>query len=296
MQDEPHSPALTGTALTGLSRDEIVEAARQASESAGRPISRNDFERASGISQYHIYRLFPDGGWQEVKRLAGLDRHPKATESLPDDHLLRAFHEVVISRGTIPTWSQFAAQSHLSADVIRKRFGGMPGTIARYRDWLLLADASSPILEILQSNFDRKSPASSSHFNNAVDNRIFIPSSRYSGPEFGPPINFRGLRHAPINEQGVVFLFGMLAYELGFTVEAVHASFPDCVAKRATDKQRQRWQVVRIEFEYQSRTFRDHGHDPEGCDLIVCWEHNWPSCSLEVLELRTVIEKMSPDT
>src|SRR5437867_2807469 len=29
-------------------------------------------------------------------------------------------------------------------------------------------------------------------------------ATRATGPEFGPPINFRGLRHAPINEQGVV--------------------------------------------------------------------------------------------
>jgi hypothetical protein len=21
---------------------------------------------------------------------------------------------------------------------------------------------------------------------------------------------------------------------------------------------------------------RDHGHDPAGCDRIICWEHDWP--------------------
>jgi hypothetical protein len=49
---------------------------------------------------------------------------------------------------------------------------------------------------------------------------------------------------------------------------------------------------VRIEFEFRSRTFRDHGHDPDGCDLIVCWEHNWPECPLEVVELRKVIDDL----
>ncbi len=33
---------------------------------------------------------------------------------------------------------------------------------------------------------------------------------------------------------------------------------------------------VRIEFEYQSRNFHTHGHPVDGCDVIVCWEHNWP--------------------
>jgi hypothetical protein len=27
-------------------------------------------------------------------------------------------------------------------------------------------------------------------------------------------------------------------------------------------------------------------HDLKGCDMIVCWEHNWPECPLEVLELK----------
>jgi hypothetical protein len=35
------------------------------------------------------------------------------------------------------------------------------------------------------------------------------------------------------------------------------------------------WQRVRIEFEYESRNFVKHGHDKNGCDLIVRWTHNW---------------------
>ena len=83
-------------------------------------------------------------------------------------------------------------------------------------------------------------------------------------------MHFRGLTHAPINEQGVVFLFGIVSHELGFVVESVQASYPDCEAKRCVDRDNQRWQRVRIEFEFASRNFRDRGHDPTGCDLIVC--------------------------
>ena len=32
-----------------------------------------------------------------------------------------------------------------------------------------------------------------------------------------------------------------------------------------------------------------HFHDPEGCDLIVCWEHNWAESPLEVVELKRAI-------
>ena len=112
-------------------------------------------------------------------------------------------------------------------------------------------------------------------------------------PTYGNPIDFRGLRHEPVNEDGVVFLFGMVARELGYLVEAVQAGFPDCEAKRQVEAGK--WQRVRIEFEYESRNFRDHGHPPEGCDVIVCWRHNWPECpaELEVVELRSVIATLS---
>jgi hypothetical protein len=46
---------------------------------------------------------------------------------------------------------------------------------------------------------------------------------------------------------------------------------------------------VKIEFEYESRNFLRHMHDPNGCDLIVCWEHNWPECPLEVIELKKAV-------
>ncbi|HEY0350430.1 MAG TPA: hypothetical protein VGC60_20000, partial [Pyrinomonadaceae bacterium] len=112
---------------------------------------------------------------------------------------------------------------------------------------------------------------------------------------FGEPLNFRGLLHAPINEQGVVFLFGMISKELGFVVESVQNPFPDCVAKRLIDKRRRLWHEVRIEFEFESRRFVKHEHAHPNCDLIVCWEHNWPDCPLEVISLKEEIRKLSPD-
>jgi hypothetical protein len=105
-------------------------------------------------------------------------------------------------------------------------------------------------------------------------------------------MDFRGLRHEPVNEQGVVLLFGMVARELGYTVEAVQSGFPDCEAKRQIAPRR--WQRVHIEFEFESRNFRDHGHPLAGCDVIVCWRHNWPDCPphLEILELSSLLPSL----
>jgi hypothetical protein len=67
-----------------------------------------------------------------------------------------------------------------------------------------------------------------------VRKAIHAPEARVreNKMKYGPLINFRGMQHAPLTELGVVFLFGMLAKELGFVVEAIGAPFPDCEAKR----------------------------------------------------------------
>jgi hypothetical protein len=93
------------------------------------------------------------------------------------------------------------------------------------------------------------------------------------------------MTNAPMNELGVVLLFGMVAGDLGFQVELVQGRFPDCEAKREVAPGK--WQRSRIEFEYESKNFLLHGHDPKGCDVIVCWRHNWKECpeEIEVIEL-----------
>jgi Homing endonuclease associated repeat len=108
-------------------------------------------------------------------------------------------------------------------------------------------------------------------------------------PMLGPPIRPCGLAYEPVNEMGVMALFCMLSRQLGFVIESVQAAFPDCEAKIEVEPGR--WQHFRIEFEYESRNFRDHRHDPEKCDLIVCWRHNWKDCpaNLQVLELSKVM-------
>jgi hypothetical protein len=68
-------------------------------------------------------------------------------------------------------------------------------------------------------------------------------------------------------------------------VESIHAGFPDCIARQRVGGKEQ---CVRIEFEYRSSNFRAHGHPVDGCDWIVCWEHDWPTASahIKVVELR----------
>jgi hypothetical protein len=267
--------------MPDLTRDALIEAVKAAAAKCGADLARADFIRESGISEHQINRLFPEGRWSELKQVAGLDRNPRHNLPLDDEAILKGFHRVASELGHVPTWAIFAHRAQISADVVRRRFGGLQGTLVAYRDWLERVDPTSPLLAQLHTKSKHEIPTPPVP---AEEGGVSPPAwQKTDGPVYGAPIDFRGLRHAPVNEQGVVFLFGMVAYELGFIVEAVHAAFPDCEAKRCIDQKEQRWQRVRIEFEHHSRTFRDHGHDPSGCDLIVCWEHNWPECPLPVL-------------
>lgn len=111
-------------------------------------------------------------------------------------------------------------------------------------------------------------------------------------PLMGAECVIPGLAHEPVNEQGVLFLFGMLARRLGFIVQSLQSAYPDCLAKMEVEPGL--WQDRSIEFEFRSSHFRAHGHDPSKADMIVCWIHDWEACPehIEVIELREVVRRL----
>jgi Homing endonuclease associated repeat len=276
--------------MAKITRETIIEAARAAAKDFEGNLSKADFMRLTRIGEHHIWRLFPGGGWTKIRELAGIGRHPNDHDVLNDDQLLAEYLRVAKEAGRIPTWSIFESRANFSCSAVTRRFGGLQGTLKRLRDYLEAHEPESELLVELQAKFKHEIPtppaASPAH---TLSKTVW---AKGSGPVFGQPIDFRGLRHAPINEQGVVFLFGMVAYELGFIVESVQAGYPDCEAKRCVERKAQRWQRVRIEFEFCSSNFAQHGHEAAGCDVVVCWEHDWPECPLEVVELRSLISSL----
>jgi hypothetical protein len=151
--------------MDDITREKIVEAAKYAASEAGKNLSRSDFERITGISQYHIYKFFPKDGWKEVKKLAGLSPHPKETIHLRDEELLSEYHRVVLKLNEIPTWIMFNAHTKYEATTLRRRFGGTQGTLRSYKKWLLINDPNSSLLKViekkLQSDKTKFEPVSS---------------------------------------------------------------------------------------------------------------------------------------
>ena len=113
--------------------------------------------------------------------------------------------------------------------------------------------------------------------------------------KIGPPIDYKAKTRAPVNEQGVVYLFGLCHDVLDFKIRSIQTGFPDCTAERKLSTGE--WEEIHIEFEFESKSFAKHGHDPEGANMIVCWRDNWKACPehIEVIELSTLLDLLPPD-
>lgn len=108
--------------------------------------------------------------------------------------------------------------------------------------------------------------------------------------ETGDILNVRGIVYEPINEQGVILLFAAVCYDLDFRIEAIRIRFPDALLRRKNEKGT--WSSCAAEFEFRSSDYQLHKHPIKGCDLIICWEHNWKDCPIEVLSLKEVIKNV----
>jgi len=107
----------------------------------------------------------------------------------------------------------------------------------------------------------------------------------------GPRSQIPDLVYEPVNEQGVIFLFAKYHKELDIEyIEGIQQGFPDAFGRRKIGKTE--YEPVDIEFEFRSLDFKNHQNDPNQCEIIVCREHNWPQCPLEVIELKSSIPKV----
>lgn len=268
-------------------KEKIVdEAKRIAKEHNLKTVTGSIFKKYSGISMNQVNRKF-DRGISEVNELAGLIPDT-TTKKKSDDELWEELLRVSNELKKIPGRFEFNRKSHFSDSPYIRRYSDWPGVLVNFNEWLKITYPESPIIELIAN---QESIKKSTFVPNQVSSSKFVWEKKKS-TFYGAPMNFRGLMYEPINEQGVVFLFGIISEEMGFNVEAIKQGFPDCEGKRLVDKNRNIWERVLIEFEYESINFLQHGHDHSKCDVIVCWTHNWQDCPLEVIELQSIIQKL----
>lgn len=274
-------------------KDRILQEIRRVARTiAPAPLTQTAFKRECSISLSKVRYYFDS--WNKAVEAAGFQPNPKNVpvagyKRASEEELLEAIGNLWKKEGRRPTESLMNSSGTFSVRPYRKRWGTFSTAVDAYVSTYGIPESNAG-----EGNEPKRNEP---EFREKAKMPIIIPKTYKPLPTaekkkpiiYGEPIDFRGLRYAPVNEQGVVYLFGLVSRELGFLIESIRTDFPDCEGKRCLNAEGTRWQHVRIEFEYKSSNFVEHGHDPNGCDLIVCWMHNWADSALEVLELKSAI-------
>jgi HNH endonuclease len=265
-----------------VSKEEIIAAIRKCARELGHCPSLTELTAKARVSRKNILKLF--GNYGMAVRASGME--PPRGAPTPVEKLFADWAGVARELGKLPSMFEYEKNSMYSSRPLVSRFKGwrnVPAMMLAYAERAGLEEKWADVLELIKTSGVGARQGASSRGNGGPLGTGKILRDR---PTYGPPMMESGMACGPENENGVLFLFGMLAWQLGFVVKKIQTGFPDWLALRKIDEQT--WQDVKIEVELESRNFLRHGHPPKGCDLILCWIHNWPECPVEVVELRSV--------
>jgi len=118
---------------------------------------------------------------------------------------------------------------------------------------------------------------------------IFIGSA--NDENLGEPMDLEIMNYAPTSEQGVVALFSHFMARIKnhqfVKIEFIRLGFPDaCAIERVGNTYSRKY----LEFEFKASKFKEHIKKPTHrnikCDYVVCWENDFPTCPIEVIELK----------
>jgi hypothetical protein len=267
--------------MNEMSKLEIVAVMKECTEKLGHAPSQTELRNATGVMPWHISKAF--GTYGRALKECGLKRTGSGY-TVDRRTMFVSWAETVRRLGKVPTAYEYKEHSKCHERTLAKWCGTwkrVPNCLLEYMRDQQLEEEWKDVMEVTLKHLEQ--PLWNDRQSGAIPSAIARPKIVYDQPMYGAPMLNSPLAFAPINEMAVVFLFGAVARQLGFVVTRLQKEFPDCEALRRVD--RERWQRILIEFEYESRNFLAHEHNVKGCDMIICWRHNWPECPLEVLEL-----------
>jgi len=293
-----------------MTKQEIMDAITACAQKLGRTPSIFEVMKMGQVSRRQMRAEF--GSFTQALHECNLERETNSGQRVPLESLFIDWAGVVRKLGKAPSMSEYEAISKYSCKPLVRCFGSWRqvaygltqfaegrGLAEKWRrelelaavkisdreaQWMLPREAATTRAKMLAALRERALTA------RPTAGPTYRPASWQeptAGPTYGPPMWPGPLAYAPMNELGVVFLFGWMAPQLGYVVHRIQPEFPDCEAMRLVGEDR--CELVKAEFEYESRNFLKHMHDVKGCNMIICWRHNWPECPLEVLELKKVL-------
>jgi Homing endonuclease associated repeat len=269
-----------------LQKEEVLQAIRDTARKLGHTPHLAELARMGVLERMHVRRHFRS--YTLAVRECGLEPQVNV-QMLPMETLFEEWATKARKLRRLPVLGDFPAAGKLSRNMFIYRFGGwlkVPEAMARYAKAQRLTEKWQDVMKMIAKRRDEGLVLRATN----KPARLKSRPAQEASPIYGRALAKGPLVNEPINEAGVLFLFGALAERLGFRITLVQTGFPDIEA--LVEVSPGRWKRVRIEVEYESRNFITHGHRVDGCELIVCWIHNWKGCPLEVIELSRVMEEI----
>ena len=261
-----------------MTREEVIAAIQACTEKLGRVPNRVELMKQTGLSRHDVNRYF--GNYVMALKECGLEKTGGGMK-VEMDRLFHDWTRVARVRKKLPTVFEFERESRYSVRPFRRLFGKWSNVAEGMKRYALERGLTNDWQDVMALvDGDAKGQADGQKVaGGQAGARILADRAVY-----GRLLRPSPLVCAPVNEAGVIFLFGAMAEQMGFQMLRIQAEYPDGEALRTMAENRM--QRVKIEFEYESRNFLRHNHDAALCDLIVCWEDNWADAPLEVIELK----------
>jgi hypothetical protein len=301
------------------SREQIIEELKRVAAKLGTTsLKEADFELNSTIPMSTV--RFYLGSWHRALQEAGLEYHtnaekvkskrhtaPEKNEPGNDEDLLKELLRLHEDSGQVPTLALIREKSKFADRHYRER-------------WRSIAEA----FDLAQEKYSPKKVAPTLE-KYQLDKETLLKKNQTSVPDEAkpstdPPVqpdndmrhetqetvilptDFKGFKLPPAGKLGLLYLFGMIAPQLGFVVaEIVEDSlFPFAIGKRSPVSSKESWYTVRLRFEYLSSQYTPEfdslkkGSEELCREILVCWEHDDYETSHEVLELKSTIKELYP--
>jgi Homing endonuclease associated repeat len=300
------------------SKVEVIAAILACAEKLGRVPSIPELVKLERLDRTEIRKHF--GNYKYALEACNLEI-PERGRKLEMGRLFEDWAGVVRKLKKLPSVFEYEQNSRYTEKPLSSRFGTwaqVPGALKMYAAQQGLAEEWRDVMELVEeqekrAELERRSArgflgarpsgrpcggpeggpggATAGELSGEASlSAMVLAVTDESRPVYGVVIGTHAHVYAPTNESGVVCLFGAMAQQLGFMVLRIQTEFPDCEALMQVEEDR--WERVRIEFEYESRNFLKHMHEASGCDLIVCWRHNWLECPMDVVELKGELPKL----
>jgi len=271
-----------------VSREEIITAVKECAAKLGHAPSATEFAKETNVGKSDIRKAF--GNYSRLLFASGLERQG-CGYLVTMESLFLDWATTARSLGKVPPMTEYELHGKYSVRPLTRRYNGWKAVAAGMREYISeqgLEGQWKDVLDIIAAEYRTKKEAARTFARTMP--RMTEPQVLHDRPVYGLPM-FAPFSFAPTNEQGVLFVFGGVAHELGLCITRVQTGFPDVEAMRIVGPNK--CQPVKLELEYESRNYLLHMHPLDGCDGIVCWINNWPECPLEVIELKSVVEALA---